>query len=122
MKHLVSLVTFGLMLGTAAPVIAQRANPDKQPNPARQKDTTQVPADARPPKGMCRIWIDGVPPGQQPAPTDCSSAIRNRPANARVLFGDDYGDSSKADDRKRKPRTVKGFPVKSFVPHRPPSE
>jgi hypothetical protein len=40
---------------------------------------------------MCRIWIDGVPPGQQPAPTDCASAVRNRPSNGRVLFGDDAG-------------------------------
>jgi hypothetical protein len=38
---------------------------------------------------MCRIWIDGVPPGQQPAPTDCSTAERRRPANARVIYGDD---------------------------------
>ena len=39
---------------------------------------------------MCRVWVDGVPPGQQPAPTDCRTAIRNRPRNGRVIFGDDY--------------------------------
>ncbi len=39
---------------------------------------------------MCRVWVDGVPPGQQPAPTDCKTAIRNRPPNGRVIFGDDY--------------------------------
>jgi len=37
---------------------------------------------------MCRIWIDNVPPEQQPAPTDCASAVKNRPLNARVIFGD----------------------------------
>lgn len=47
-----------------------------------------VPASHRPPPGMCRIWIDGVPPGHQPAPTDCATAIRRRPPNARVIFGD----------------------------------
>jgi hypothetical protein len=36
---------------------------------------------------MCRIWIDGVPPGRQPAPTDCPTAIRRKPPNARVIFG-----------------------------------
>jgi hypothetical protein len=36
---------------------------------------------------MCRIWIDGVPPAHQPAPTDCATAIRKRPLNARVVFG-----------------------------------
>jgi hypothetical protein len=38
---------------------------------------------------MCRIWIRDVPAGRQPAPTDCASAVRNRPANGKVLFGDD---------------------------------
>jgi hypothetical protein len=47
-----------------------------------------IPAEFRPPAGMCRIWIEGVPPGRQPAPTDCSTAIRRRPPNARVIFGD----------------------------------
>jgi hypothetical protein len=37
---------------------------------------------------MCRIWINQVPAAQQPAPTDCASAVRNRPANGKVLFGD----------------------------------
>ena len=47
-----------------------------------------VPAAYRPPAGMCRIWIEGVPPGQQPAPTDCVSAVRNRPVNGTVIFGE----------------------------------
>jgi hypothetical protein len=50
----------------------------------------QVPAAYRPPPGMCRIWLEGVPPAQQPAPTDCATAVRNRPSNGRVIFGDDY--------------------------------
>ena len=47
-----------------------------------------VPDGYRPPPGMCRIWIQGVPPDRQPAPTDCATAVRRRPANARVIFGD----------------------------------
>jgi hypothetical protein len=52
---------------------------------------------------MCRIWIDGVPPGQQPAPTDCVTAERRRPANARVIYGDDTQRSTHRvyDDRDR---------------------
>jgi hypothetical protein len=49
----------------------------------------QIPPEQRPPAGMCRIWIDGVPAGRQPAPTDCATAIRRRPPNARVIFGGD---------------------------------
>jgi hypothetical protein len=61
----------------AAPVVAQG------------QDRGVVPPGDRPPRGMCRIWIDGVPPRQQPAPTDCSTAVRRVPPNARVIFGDD---------------------------------
>jgi hypothetical protein len=57
------------------------------------KDATiqraSVPKAHLPPPGMCRIWIDNVPAGQQPAPTDCANAIRNRPPNGRVVFSDD---------------------------------
>lgn len=49
-----------------------------------------VPVSERPPAGMCRIWLDDVPAAQQPAPTDCATAVRNRPAKGRVIFGDDY--------------------------------
>ena len=55
-----------------------------------------IPASSRPPAGMCRIWLDGVPAAQQPAPTDCTSAVRNRPAKGRVIYGD-------ADDDKCPP-------------------
>ena len=86
----------------AAPLGAQGRGRDKQKN---------VPPGHRPPAGMCRIWIDGVPPGQQPAPTDCATAVRNRPSNGRVLFGDDaakpgsankWKGKDKDDDRHRK--------------------
>jgi hypothetical protein len=54
-----------------------------------QSSSSSVPESHRPPPGMCRIWIDGVPPAHQPAPTDCATAIRKRPLNARVVFGSD---------------------------------
>ncbi len=31
--------------------------------------------------------MDGVAPERQPAPTDCQTALRQRPANGRVVFG-----------------------------------
>ena len=52
------------------------------------RTTDGVPPGHRPPAGMCRIWIEGVPAGQQPAPTDCATAVRNRPSNGRVIFGE----------------------------------
>jgi len=56
--------------------------------PKRQQQS-KVPPAYRPPAGMCRIWIEGVPANQQPAPTDCVTAVRNRPVNGRVIFGED---------------------------------
>jgi hypothetical protein len=72
------------MLGLAFGVLAASSAQ------AQQHARNDVPAELRPPAGMCRVWIDGVPAAQQPAPTDCASAVRNRPAKARVIFGDDF--------------------------------
>jgi hypothetical protein len=75
----------------------------------------EIPANERPPAGMCRIWLDDVPAAQQPAPTDCTSAVRNRPAKGRVIFGDDYVEPNQGDTLQAKP-AIKGFgPAKSGV-------
>jgi hypothetical protein len=52
---------------------------------------------------MCRIWLEKVQAKQQPAPTDCPTAVRNRPPNGKVLFGDDYVDGPDKGDRKSLP-------------------
>ncbi len=49
---------------------------------------SEVPESAFPPLGMCRIWLADVAERQQPAPTDCATAIRTMPRDATVLFGD----------------------------------
>ena len=69
--------------------------------PAQQKEG-DVPKEYRPPKGMCRIWLNDVPAKQQPAPTDCPTAVRNRPSNGKVLFGDDYKDGKNAGDGEKR--------------------
>jgi hypothetical protein len=75
------------------------ATPRAQQSPRRDQ---VVPPGFYPPAGMCRIWINGVPAAQQPAPTDCASAVRNRPANGKVLFGDDPAKSKKGKSDKKK--------------------
>jgi len=72
-------------------------------SPKQKQDT--VPKAYLPPAGMCRIWVDNVPAARQPAPTDCSTAIRNRPPNARVIFPADK------KGRSAQPKTL--------VPNRP---
>ena len=68
-----------------------------------QQGGDDVPKAYRPPPGMCRIWLNKVPPKQQPAPTDCPTAVRNRPPNGRVIFGDDYVEKSDKGDRRDVP-------------------
>jgi len=81
---------------------AQRPVPVNPQAQQSQRRDQIVPPGFYPPAGMCRIWINGVPAAQQPAPTDCSSAVRNRPANGKVLFGDDppKGKKGKSDKKK----------------------
>jgi len=54
------------------------------------RSTDRIPPGQLPPRGMCRVWIDGVPPGQQPPVTDCATAQREAygRANAHVIYGD----------------------------------
>jgi hypothetical protein len=123
MKQLSSVVPFVLLVAIATPVKAQRgASRDSAKKAA-------IPADARPPKGMCRVWIKGVPAAQQPAATDCPTAVKNLPANARILFGDDYADSAKSKEtgKPKLPPNIKGFtetkpPTRPLPKRRPDGE
>jgi hypothetical protein len=84
---------------------AQRPVPAKPRVQQTQGREQIVPPGFYPPAGMCRIWVNGVPAAQQPAPTDCASAVRNRPANGKVLFGDEppKGKKGKSDKTKSSP-------------------
>jgi hypothetical protein len=122
MKAFLFVVMAGFVTA-AAPAAAQQT---QQTQKDSGKKAAPVPADARPPKGMCRIWIDGVPAAQQPAATDCPTAVKNRPTNGRVIFGDDFPDSAKGKgtDKLKLPPDVKGFtgvkPPTLLLPKRPP--
>jgi hypothetical protein len=52
---------------------------------------SKIPPGHLPPRGLCRVWIDGVPPGHQPPVEGCTAAqIRAAStANARVIHGND---------------------------------
>ncbi len=126
MKQFMGIATVVFLVASAAPGIAQQP---QSKDSAKKMLAAAIPADARPPKGMCRIWIDAVPAAQQPAATDCASAVKNRPANARVIFGDDFADTnkSKTGDKSKLPPNVKGFtdvkpPVILLPTKRPPAQ
>jgi len=99
----------GLVI-SASSAEAQRPVPVKPKSQSTQQQSQQrrdqiVPPGFFPPAGMCRIWLNDVPPGQQPAPTDCAAAVRNRPTNGKVLFGDEppKGKKGKSDKSKSSP-------------------
>ena len=110
MKHLA--VVLVALVALAAPRIAE-AQASGRGNASQAKDK-DIPVSARPPAGMCRLWLDDVPVAQQPAPTDCPTAVRNRTPKSRVIFGDDYV-QPRRDTTKRAP-DPKTPAIKGFAP------
>ena len=109
------MIRFALLvlLAAAAPLGAQ----------ARGQSTTDIPPGDRPPPGMCRIWLNGVPASRQPAPTDCATALRRRPPNARVIFGDELRQLRRVKGVERdrdKEKGKQGAPLRDSSGVRPP--
>jgi hypothetical protein len=112
---------FSIILGILlAAAVAPLRGAAAQGRGGERKPPT-IPVESRPPAGMCRIWLDDVPAGQQPAPTDCATAVKNKPQNGRVIFGDDYVKKNDKDDAKKKspPPFVKSFTAPPPPPRRP---
>ncbi|HEU4995071.1 MAG TPA: hypothetical protein VFT29_09625 [Gemmatimonadaceae bacterium] len=99
-------IVYSLTLAALASATALQAQGTGQ----RRDRNKDIPPSERPPAGMCRIWLDSVPAAQQPAPTDCATAVRNRPPKGRVIFGDDYVTQKRGDSTKGKPNpAIQGF-------------
>jgi hypothetical protein len=98
-RGLIVVAVIAAFAGIAPAALAQGFAPKKVEQPRREPPKPKVPDGYRPPPGLCRIWLDNVPPAQQPAPTDCANAIRNKPPNGQVIFSDD--DDKNADNRSR---------------------
>ena len=81
----------------------------------------EIPANYKPPKGMCRIWLKDVPPAQQPAPTDCAAAVKNMPQNGRVIWGETE-EKGRAKEPKLPPTKPLGSTTAKppIVPRKPP--
>jgi hypothetical protein len=85
-------IAVGTALLAATPSAQAQIRGGTQPNNGTIYQTPRsssqpIPRGQMPGAGMCRIWINGVPAGRQPAPTDCATAQRNVPANGRVIYG-----------------------------------
>ena len=49
-----------------------------------------IPAGHTPPSGMCRVWIPGRPPSQQPAPGSCRVLSREVPRGGYLVANDNH--------------------------------
>lgn len=74
-----------LLPSAVAALLALPAVSGAQARGGTSRDT--VPVSMLPTAGKCRIWMFGVPAAQQPATTDCATALRQKPANGMVLYG-----------------------------------
>jgi hypothetical protein len=98
----------GLVLSVGVAEAQRRPSNSGRAQTEQSRRDPVVPKGFAPPAGMCRIWINGVPPNKQPAPTDCASAVRNRPANGKVLFGEDPS-RAKGNSKKKKSSATDGL-------------
>lgn len=89
-----SPLTALLVCALTTPVVA-----GAQSRRAPARDSIEIPESMTPPAGKCRIWMPGVPAAQQSAPTDCTTALRQRPANGVIVFGPAKRDLSPFDVR-----------------------
>jgi hypothetical protein len=73
-------------LKLAAVLVAVSATAASAQGNGRNRD---IPPGQRPVDGMCRVWVTGVAPGRQSAPTDCATAEAQAriTANSRVIYG-----------------------------------
>ena len=118
-----SLTALAALGSPLSPLEAQGRGQGRGQGEQQQGERDSIPERYRPPAGMCRIWLKNVPPGQQPAPTDCASAVRNRPSNGRVIFGPQLPKSKTAPPPEKQPqRTEPPVPSRRIPPRRvPPS-
>ena len=78
------MLSFRLIISPTALILGLAT----QPIGAQERRDEPIPKSAMPPAGMCRVWLDNVAAAQQPAPTDCSTAVKNSPGSgARLIFG-----------------------------------
>jgi hypothetical protein len=107
MRRLSGLVSVGVAAALLTSAVSARVVEAQRP-PVSARPSTKgdsIPREYMPPAGMCRVWIDDVPPAQQPAPTDCPTAIQKKPANGRVVYGEEKG----------KVKALEKVPVKGFT-------
>ena len=85
-----ALLSIGLLVVSGACAVTLPVR--RVPAPAASRSTAasgptlKVPPGHYPSPGMCRVWIEGRPPGRQARQTTCAAAMANAPAGSVVLY------------------------------------
>ena len=84
-------------------LLAAAAGTSEAQGRGRANTAQGIPPGQMPRAGECRVWHDNLPPGRQPAPTNCDQAerIASRSRDARVIYGDDRFATRNSDQRYR---------------------
>ena len=128
MKRSLYVLVFAAVAAGSASLGAQARPQPQEVRPQPQDAKSAVPRTHLPPPGMCRIWLDNVPPAQQPAPTDCASAARNLPRNGRLVYSDEPRNTrlplikSLTDPPVQPPKKLPDDPAKVITPDRKPAK
>ena len=92
MRHARHLVPCTMLIAAAA-CSSTTSSPPRQPAPApaasRGPSTAaslKIPPGHLPPAGQCRVWVDGLPPGKQPASRSCDGIEYSAPPGSLVVY------------------------------------
>lgn len=112
MQKLSRIIAITAVLGFALPAVASAQWDILRREGVYDRDdrsrVMRIPPGQLPPRGYCRVWVEGRPPGQQPPVTSCRTAERERRrygSRAFVVYGDRVysrsGDVYRRNDARR---------------------
>jgi hypothetical protein len=68
------------------PVYDEPQTPTRRPSPRSNRLNLRVPPGHLPDAGECRVWVDGLPPGQQARARSCSGILATAPPGSWILY------------------------------------
>jgi len=112
MQKLSRIIALTAVFGLALPAVASAQWDILRREGVYDRDdrsrVSRIPPGHLPPRGYCRVWVEGRPPGQQPPVTNCRTAERERRrygSRAFVVYGDRVysrsGDVYRRNDARR---------------------
>lgn len=71
---------------TEAPAPAPRPTASAAPSKSSTAATLGIPPGHLPPRGYCRVWVPGEPPGHQARPARCEGIESQAPPGSWIVY------------------------------------